>query len=316
MATPSEPRKIEYLRYWCYKILPLVYDDSLSYYEILAKTTNKVNELVDTCQKYYEDAIKYADELNAETFKDVKEYIDEQLDITGIMEKVNTALDDALNKVDTNLEEFRKENEQLQAYIENIEKSLDSKIVEQNAHVAATVAELTKDVTDQLNALKAYSDAEDAVLKNYIDEEVRKIMDSLPEITSVQVLNPVTGEITDIGTALNDMYNALTYWSFTAETFDACAYTCEYLDGLNLSALEWDTEGYELSKPEVTKTIRDPRTGEMNTAQNVIDWLASLHMLGNTAEEFDNLGDELNCATIDSYDYSCYYIDDSGYKAA
>ena len=33
----------------CYyqKVLPLVYDNSLSYYEVLCKLTNKINELVD-----------------------------------------------------------------------------------------------------------------------------------------------------------------------------------------------------------------------------------------------------------------------------
>ena len=37
---------ISALRYWCYKILPLVYDDSLSYYEILCKVTEKLNEVI------------------------------------------------------------------------------------------------------------------------------------------------------------------------------------------------------------------------------------------------------------------------------
>lgn len=36
------------LRYWTFKILPLVYDDSLSYYEVLTKVTAKINELVDS----------------------------------------------------------------------------------------------------------------------------------------------------------------------------------------------------------------------------------------------------------------------------
>ena len=34
------------LRYWCHKILPLVYDDSLSYYEVLCKVTEKLNEVI------------------------------------------------------------------------------------------------------------------------------------------------------------------------------------------------------------------------------------------------------------------------------
>ena len=35
------------LRFWCQKVLPLVYDDSLSYYELLCKVTNKINELIE-----------------------------------------------------------------------------------------------------------------------------------------------------------------------------------------------------------------------------------------------------------------------------
>lgn len=33
---------------YCQKVLPLVYDNSLSYYEVLCKLTNKINELVYT----------------------------------------------------------------------------------------------------------------------------------------------------------------------------------------------------------------------------------------------------------------------------
>lgn len=35
------------LLFWCQKVLPLVYDDSLSYYEVLCKCTEKVNELIE-----------------------------------------------------------------------------------------------------------------------------------------------------------------------------------------------------------------------------------------------------------------------------
>lgn len=38
---------IEKVRFWCFKVLPLVYDDSLSYYEVLCKCTDKLNEMID-----------------------------------------------------------------------------------------------------------------------------------------------------------------------------------------------------------------------------------------------------------------------------
>ena len=39
--------KIEKFRFWCQKVLPLVYDDSLSYYETLCKITNTLNEVIE-----------------------------------------------------------------------------------------------------------------------------------------------------------------------------------------------------------------------------------------------------------------------------
>lgn len=47
--------RIKPLRYWVQKVLPLVYDDSLSYYELLNKVVNKLNEVVDTDNVLIED---------------------------------------------------------------------------------------------------------------------------------------------------------------------------------------------------------------------------------------------------------------------
>lgn len=38
----------EHIRFWCFKVLPLVYDDSLSYYEVLCKVVDKLNEMIDS----------------------------------------------------------------------------------------------------------------------------------------------------------------------------------------------------------------------------------------------------------------------------
>lgn len=36
----------KYFRFWCQKVLPLVYDDSLSYYEILCKIVDYINNII------------------------------------------------------------------------------------------------------------------------------------------------------------------------------------------------------------------------------------------------------------------------------
>nr|DAQ58510.1 MAG TPA: hypothetical protein [Caudoviricetes sp.] len=36
------------LQYWCQLVLPAVFDDSLSYYELVAKVVKKLNEIIDS----------------------------------------------------------------------------------------------------------------------------------------------------------------------------------------------------------------------------------------------------------------------------
>lgn len=50
MAVPMKP-----FRFWCQKVLPLVYDDSLSYYEVLCKVVDYINKLIETDKEIIQD---------------------------------------------------------------------------------------------------------------------------------------------------------------------------------------------------------------------------------------------------------------------
>lgn len=39
-------RDLPYFKFWCYKVIPLVYDDSFSYYEVLCKVVKYINDLI------------------------------------------------------------------------------------------------------------------------------------------------------------------------------------------------------------------------------------------------------------------------------
>lgn len=54
------------------RVLPLVYDDSLSYYEVLGKFKCKLNEIIDFCNDLIENKIvSYIDSRFNEIFSDV-----------------------------------------------------------------------------------------------------------------------------------------------------------------------------------------------------------------------------------------------------
>ena len=47
--------EVKHFRFWCQKVLPLVYDNSLSYYEVLCKVVKYINELIDSDREIIED---------------------------------------------------------------------------------------------------------------------------------------------------------------------------------------------------------------------------------------------------------------------
>jgi len=49
--------------YWCYKVLPLVYDDSVSYYEVLCKIVKYLNGLIADMKKCGEDVGAISEEV-------------------------------------------------------------------------------------------------------------------------------------------------------------------------------------------------------------------------------------------------------------
>lgn len=83
-------------RFWCQKVLPLVYDDSLSYYELLCKVVSKLNELAENQNNLSEDIKQVAKDLN--DFKEqvpgmieqkVEEWLNNYIATKGLVNSVN-----------------------------------------------------------------------------------------------------------------------------------------------------------------------------------------------------------------------------------
>ena len=62
----------EKFRFWCQKVLPLVYEDSLSYYEILCKVVKYINDLIEQDKIFQDDITEIRKELET-----VQKWIDD-----------------------------------------------------------------------------------------------------------------------------------------------------------------------------------------------------------------------------------------------
>ena len=65
------PTKLNNFRFWCQKVLPLVYDDSLSYYELLCKVVDYINNIINNEKEITSELEALKNELN-----EVQKWID------------------------------------------------------------------------------------------------------------------------------------------------------------------------------------------------------------------------------------------------
>lgn len=59
----NEYNNLTHFKFWCQKVLPLVYDDSLSYYEILCKVVDYINKLIDDDKTIIDNVNELKNEL-------------------------------------------------------------------------------------------------------------------------------------------------------------------------------------------------------------------------------------------------------------
>lgn len=79
---------IKPFRFWCQKILPLVYDESLSYYELLCKVVDYLNSVISNCNELIEGFTQ----LSA-AYAELKNYVDNYFNNLDVQEEINNKLD-------------------------------------------------------------------------------------------------------------------------------------------------------------------------------------------------------------------------------
>ena len=147
---------IDKIKYWCNKILPLVYDDSLSYYEVLCKTAAKLNEVITSTNGLLDAWDTYKNDIDA-AFGEYTAELDKKFnDLTDTIEadffRFKYDLEDEI-RVEFETQQRRlndqdikidRQNEQITA----ISNKVNSFIDEYNK----TIAEIPSMVVDAVNA--------------------------------------------------------------------------------------------------------------------------------------------------------------------
>lgn len=105
-------------RYWCQKVLPLVYDESLSYYEVLCQLTDyilRMSKDLDAFKKALDELGLRQDDLER-AFQDLRDSINDEIQqLYNILEKIKNGeyvdlyLPSIINWINKNLKELVKD---------------------------------------------------------------------------------------------------------------------------------------------------------------------------------------------------------------
>lgn len=80
---------VQPFRFWCQKVLPLVYDDSLSYYELLAKVVKYLNNMMSDLNLMESDI-----EALHTAYAQLETYVDDYFSNLDVQEEINAKLDE------------------------------------------------------------------------------------------------------------------------------------------------------------------------------------------------------------------------------
>lgn len=260
------------LYFWCQHVIPLTYDNSLSYYEVLCKVVNKLNEVISELENQENEYYSYVDQkVDA-----LKNYVDGQDTMLHnyIDEQVKLYYNDMIGA--------------FQAYRDQLNKEM---IDFQNKMF----------YQDQLNLSKMQLQYE-----NFAEQIMKIINDH-----SYECFDPLTAKIEPTCKVINDIYDHIRYEAITAMEFDLLSQTAQEFDNVGITALDFDLSSKTiLRKKPCNCYAYDPINGMINKIDIIIQDLISYFDHGLTASEYD--AKELTVTRFDTTDLTAQKYDLEG----
>ena len=272
---------------------------------------DKANEIIDWANNHqidYEEALERLTAVENEIYTFEAQITDAfnqlqadlEADFAQQKAELDKALADTVAEVDATID-------QLEADVAAAIASFENRFLALETEVRNELAETKAEVARAIMQLQHILDANNAFIMQYVENRLQKFIDDLPEILTVQVYNPYRGEVTDIQTAINDIYSVACIWGLTASQYDSLGLTASEYDAKELTAAEYDTLGYKLLYKDPDLYMLSPFDGNYVHVQEVIMDLAHLHMGGVTAEYYDGL--ELTAEEYDDKELSAFQYD-------
>ena len=206
---------------------------------------------------------------------------------------VNIALENIANYIDDYKEYTDNAIAQLQTYIDGdfknqLEQYTDNAISDLQMQWTAYKNQVDTELNTMRQELMQMNENNYYLILAQLEQFEQKILDMISG-QGIIVYNPVTGQYTDVNTAIQDMYAVLRYQAFTAFEFDTSGITCDAFDDSEITCTEYDLYGKEILGTKMCDCyVHSPFTGLVSSVQDVFEDVVATFGNGMTATYFDN----------------------------
>ena len=177
---------IPYLRFWCQKVLPAVYDQSLSYYEVLCKLAAFLNKMVEELEKMQDniDALHKA-------YKDLQDWVNAE--IARFEAHMEQHFDDLTQELWNRFEEYKNNtNTTLQQWFNNyatnttnnLNKKFNDFVNNANTRIDQMFNTYTSSTNNEFNTWKTDFTNQYNQWKNEVDGQIRNINSNISSLTN------------------------------------------------------------------------------------------------------------------------------------
>lgn len=157
--TQSAIKDLKPFRFWCQKVLPTVYDDSLSYYELLTKVVNYLNDTIDNVetlndnvQNIYDAYILLQNYVNEYFDNNLPQLVSDKLDemaedgtltalISGYIDPLFEAKTDEIDGI------IEQQNTAISNAITQQNNTISEAITEQNSTINSAITQQDSDIS-------------------------------------------------------------------------------------------------------------------------------------------------------------------------
>ena len=177
---------IPYLRFWCQKVLPAVYDQSLSYYEVLCKLAAFLNKMVEELEKMQDniDALHKA-------YKDLQDWVNAE--IARFEAHMEQHFDDLTHELWNRFEEYKNNtNTTLQQWFNNyattttnnLNKKFNDFVTNANTRIDQMFNTYTSSTNNEFNTWKTDFTNQYNQWKDEVNGQINTINSNISSLTN------------------------------------------------------------------------------------------------------------------------------------